>query len=342
MNSYSAQGSILIKRLRNGDSLYLTLETNGKPLYQGIDPNTGVAKPDWSVAANQPIITPVANSVRGNTVSLSSHSWYYNSDSVPLVFNGATEGDWVTDSTGKFKMNVVTGALRIIANLASLSNIANDTLLYKAVATVAGVEYPIQKSTDIIIQNIGASSYIGFIIASTEQLTSQVTSATLNTNLKLAAEDVSNYHVKWYKDTVEWVAKAGQKTITVTRDDINGTQLILAEFYKTSSDSQPIFRAGIRIKDTLDDYQVICYISSTNKEVDTGAPVTVSAKIVNQRTNTVITPASPTWRMYIMQKSDWAVLATSNTNTITVTTEHTDRDGQENDVEVTGEAEWSD
>ena len=65
-NNYSAQGSITIKRLRNGDSLFLTLETNGIPLYQGVDPESGAVSPDWTQAANQPVITPHANSVRGN------------------------------------------------------------------------------------------------------------------------------------------------------------------------------------------------------------------------------------------------------------------------------------
>ena len=340
-NNYSAQGSITIKRLRNGDSLFLTLQTNGIPLYQGVDPESGAVSPDWTQAANQPVITPVANSVRGNLVSLSHHAWYYNNNSVPLVFNGATSGEWTTDSTGKFQINNNTGALKIIANLASLANIANDSLIYRATATVAGVEYSVEKSTDILIQNVGASSYVGFIIASTEQLTSTVTSATLATQLQLAAEGINNYYVKWYRDNTEWAAKAGQKTITVTRDDVDGTQLFIAEFYKTSSDAAPVFRAGIRIIDTLDDFQIVCYISSTNKEVDNGSPVTVAAKIVNQTTGAVVTPSSPTWRMDVMKKSDWSVLKTAATNSIVVTTTETDVDGQENDVEVMAEVTWS-
>ena len=341
-NNYSAQGSITIKRLRNGDSLFLTLQNNGKPLYQGVDPLSGAVHPDWSQAANQPVITPVANSVRGNLVTLSNHLWYDNNSTVPLAFTGATSGDWTTDSTGKFQLNNTTGALKIIDNLASLTNIANDSLTYKAIATVAGVEYNVEKSVDILIQNVGASSYVGFIIASTEQLTSSVLTATLTTQLQLAAEDISNYHVRWYKDDTEWQDKAGMKVVTVTRDDVAGTQLFIAEFYKSSSDTDPVYRAGVRIIDTLDDFQIICYITSTNKEVDTGSPVTVAAKIVNQTTNAVVTPTNPTWRMDVMKKSDWSVLKTANTNSISVTTAETDTDGSENDVEVTAECTWSD
>lgn len=341
-NNYSAQGSITVKRLRQGSTLFLTLENNGIPLYQGVDPVSGAVSPDWTQPANQPVVTPVATTSRGLAVSLSNHNWYYNNATTPIAFTGTTEGGWTKDSTGKFAINNTTGALKIIANLASLTNIANDYLRYAGIATVAGVEYNVEKSTDILIQNVGASSYVGFIIASTEQLTSSVLQATLTTQLQLAAETISTYHVKWYRDNTEWTEKAGQKTITVTRDDVAGTQLFIAEFYKTSADTDPIYRAGVRIIDTLDDFQIICYITSANKEVDTGVPVTVAAKIVNQTTGAVITPTNPTWRMDVMDKASWTSIKTSNTNTITVTTTETDRNNQENDVEVTAECDWAD
>ena len=96
MSDYSAQGSITIKRLRNGDSLYISFNTNGKPLYQGVDTSTGSVSPDWTVAANQPIITPKVTSVRGNTVVRSSHQWKWNGQT--LLFTGATsaDGNWRT------------------------------------------------------------------------------------------------------------------------------------------------------------------------------------------------------------------------------------------------------
>ena len=139
MNTYSAQNSITVKRLRNGDTFFITFGNNGIPLFQGVDPVTGVVTPDWTVAANQPVVTPVVTSARGNAVVLSNHQWSYNG--VALNFNGATSGDWTTDSTGKFQLNSSTGALKIIANLASTTNIASDSLTYSCVATVAGVEY---------------------------------------------------------------------------------------------------------------------------------------------------------------------------------------------------------
>lgn len=344
MTDYSAQGSITVKRLRNGDSLFLTLENNGIPLYQSIDPNSGAVSPDWTKTENQPIITPKANSVRGNKVVLSGHNWYYNNNTVPLMFNGEVSGDWVTDSTGTFALNNVTGALKIIKNLASKDNTANDNLKYTAIARVSGVEYNVGKSVDILIQPSGASSYIGFVIASTTQLTSIVTSANLSTQLQVADKQISDYHVKWYKDDTEWVINRGKKTITVGREDVDGEQLFIAEFYLSSEDANPVYRAGIRVIDTLDDFMIVLTITSANKEVDTGSPVTVSGKIINSRTNAEVeyNAKKQNWALSVWDTSTWQVIKTSNTNSIEVTTTETDRDNQERDVEVTAECNWTD
>lgn len=342
MSTYSAQGSITIKRLRNGDNFFISLEiTNGVPLFQGVDENTGVPNPDWTVAANQPIITPRVTSARGNSVDLSFHSWKYNG--VALDFNGAETDGWKADSTGKFKMNVSTGALRIVQNLASKVNCANDTLTYECVATISGVEYNLTKSIDILIQTVGANGYIGFIIASTEQLTAEVTSCTLDTKLMLAADNVTSYYVKWYKDDTLWTAKNGQQSITVGRNDVDGTQLFIAEFYKDSSSNTPLYRAGVRIIDTLDEFQVQLAITSANKEVSPGNNVVVEAKVVNMRTNTVVSPAGAVWSLRVMEKKNWSEKRRVSTNTITITTADTDNPttGEENDVEIHAEVDFN-
>ncbi|PWB00322.1 hypothetical protein C5O24_13330, partial [Paramuribaculum intestinale] len=197
--SYSAQGSITIKRLRNGDTFFISLEiANGIPLYQGVDDKSGTVSPDWTVAANQPIIVPNVTSARGASVALSFHQWQYNG--VTLNFNSTTDADgYRLDSTGVFKMNTTTGALRIVKNLASSTNIANDTLSYSCVATVGGTEYNLQKSIDVLIQTVGATSYAGYVNATTEQLTSDITSTVLSTKLWLGASELTNYYVKWYR-----------------------------------------------------------------------------------------------------------------------------------------------
>ncbi len=337
--NYSAQNSITIKRLRSNDSLTLTFENNGVPLFQAVDETSGAVSPDWSVAANQPVRTPKATSARGLSVSLSQYRWSYNG--VSLNFNGAESGGWKNDSTGKFSLNSSTGAIKIIGNLASSTNMAGDTLTFSCVATTAGVEYNLTGELPIVIQNMGASSYYLAILANTEQLTSNVTSSTLTTKLYAGANAITDYYVKWYKDTVAWTDKNGQKNITVTRGDVDGTQLFIAEIYQSSSASQPIARAGVRIIDTADEFQINCYITSTNKEVDDGHPVTVEAKIVNMTSGAVYNPSSSTWTMDVMDKENWTSLKHSNTNSISVTTTETDRNGTQYDVDVVAECHFN-
>lgn len=341
MSTYSAQGSVTIKRLRNGDLFFISLELNGIPLYQGVDEKTGIPNPDWTDATNQPIITPKVSTARGNAVDLSFHQWKYNG--ISLNFNGAEADGWKLDSTGKFKMNVTTGALRIVNNLASAVNCANDTLIYECVATISGVEYNLQKSIDILIQTVGANGYVGFIMASSEQLTSSITSSTLRTMLMMGADEITNYYVKWYKDDTLWSDKNGQKEITIDRDDVNGIQLFIAEFYKDSNSSTPVFRAGLPIRDTLDEYQMEIYAISANKEVAPGQPVTVKAEIRNTTQNMIISPQGAVWSLRVMDRRDWSEKRRVSTDTITITTADTDdpTTGEINDVEVVGEVDFN-
>ena len=127
----------------------------------------------------------------------------------------------------------------------------------------------------------------------------------------------------------------------ISRGDVDGTQLFIAEVYQSSSASQPIARAGVRIIDTADEFQIVCYITSSNKEVDTGQPVTVSAKIVNMTTGSTYTPTSASWTMDVMDKENWKSLKHSTTNSISVTTTETDRNGTQYDVDVLAECHFN-
>lgn len=343
--NYSAQGSITIKRLRNGDSLYITLESNGIPLYQGVDTSAGTVSPDWTVAANQPVLTPKVTSVRGNTVTRSSHQWRYNGQL--LLFTGATsaDGNWRTDSTGKFQINLTTGndggALKIIDNLANVNAVANGLLEYSCVATVSGTNYNVSKSIDVVIQSMGASSCYGAIIASPQTIDATNTTSTLKTILQVGASPVTTYHVKWFKDDTAWPAMDGLKQITVGRSDVNGTQLFIAEFYLKATDTTPVARAGVYVIDSLDEFRVEFDYVSAAVEVAPGQDVTVKAKVINTRTNSVQTLNNPTWKCDVMEKDTWTSIKQSTTDTITITTAETDRNNKENDVEVVGEVDFN-
>lgn len=350
MSQYSAQGSITIKRLRNGDTCFISFKNNGVPLFQYVDTTTGAVSPDWTIPTNQPTLTPQVTSARGNKVVLAGHQWTYNG--VLLVFSGATSGDWTTDSTGKFQLNSTNGALKIIKNLASKDNPASDSLHYSCVASVAGVEQALEKDIDIQIQSAGASSYTGTITPTTGQLTSDEPTATINSKLFLGGTEVSDYVVKWYKDDELWTAKSG-KNISVTSAEIDSTQLIIAEFYLSASDTAPVDRDAVRIIDSTDEFKIEHRIVNsdgstatvnTNREVDTNKPVYVQAYVVNTKSGLEVSVAG-NWKMMVMDKDLWNIMRTitsEGTATImgTITTADTDKDGVQKDVEVVSEVEW--
>lgn len=340
--NYSAQNSITIKRLRSSDSLILTFENNGIPLFQAIDDVSGAVAPNWEVAANQPIRTPKITSTRGVAVDVMSHTWWYNG--TELIFNGDEVGGWILDSTGKFQINA-QGSIKIIKNLASVLNMAGDTLSYTAQAKVAGVEYELSGELDIVIQKMGASSYYASILADTEALSSDNPTTNITTKLFQGVTEITSYYVRWFKDFEVLAGKAGQKNIQITRDDVGGAQLFIAEFSK-DIESPVIARAAIRIMDVSDDYKVVLDIISANKMVyvdENGVDnnVTVKAKIVNMKTGAVYEPSNPTWRLDVMNREDWTSLKTSATDTITVTPAETDRDGNFYDVDVMAEVTFN-
>lgn len=345
MSDYSAQGSITIKRLRNGDSLYISFDSNGIPLYQGVDTSTGSVAPDWTVAANQPIITPKVTSVRGNTVVRSSHQWKWNGQ--VLLFTGATssDGNWRTDNTGKFQINLTSGdeagSLKIIGNLANVNAVANGELEYSCVATLSGTNYNITKSIDVVIQNMGATSFYGYIVASPQTLDSNNLTSLLKAGLQSGADVITSFHVKWYKDDTAWPTMDGNKQISVGRSDVNGTQLFIAEFYLKSTDATPVARAGVYIIDSLDEHIIVFDYTSAAREVAPGQDVTVKAKVINTHTNSVQTLNNAVWKCDVMDKDTWQSIKHSTTDTITITTAETDRNNKENDVEVVAEVEFN-
>ena len=59
----------------------------------------------------------------------------------------------------------------------------------------------------MLIQTVGATSYAGYVNATTEQLTSDITSTVLSTKLWLGASELTNYYVKWYRDNTLWLVE---------------------------------------------------------------------------------------------------------------------------------------
>lgn len=348
----SAQNSITIKRLRNGDSLQLTLESNGIPLYQGVDTSSGSVAPNWGEAANQPVLKPRVRSVQGNTVALSGHQWKHNG--VPLLFTGAASGDWRADTTGRFQLNVSggddDGSLRIVKNLANAQAVANALLEYSCVATVAGTNYNLSKSADVVKQAVGMTSCYGAVIATPQTIDKNTPEAVLSTTLYVGTTRQTAYLVRWLRDrydpsgnttAITGPTPVPQQTLTVDRDMVDGSQLFIAEFFLKADDTTPCATAGVTVFDIADEYKINLHITSAATDVAPGQDVTVKGEVWNTRTNSLAQVSNPRWRMDVMDKDTWTSLKSSAADTITVTTAETDRNNRLNDVEVVAEVEFS-
>lgn len=341
MTQYSAQGSITIKRLRTGENIYVVLSVKDNPIYQYVDKISGLPQPNWEQKENQPRIVPEITAVTGNTVAITVPKWKHNGNLI--TFNEALDPEgFRTSSNGVFKMNPVNGELKIVKNLASKTNIANDSLEFSCTAVILGVEYNISKSIEVVIQEGAATAYFGSILADRVILDDVNKTATLKTSLMMGGQPQSGYTVKWYKDNELWAGHTNT-TETVGRADVNGEQLFIAEFYVAGT-SEAVARAGIRILDQKDEFIVIVSVTSANTIVDDNKPVQAKANVVRMKDNTVypLTSAkSVKWVTSIMDSKDWTVLKSADADTISVTTAETDKGGRiRNEVVVVSEVEW--
>ena len=252
-----------VRRTLKGDTLSLSLQTNGVPLFQGLNPDTFTVSPKWSESGKHPVITPVIGSARKNNVTLTSHAWAYNGKDLGFSFSGT---GWETSAVdNRFKLNHTDGSLSIVADLASKVNQDSDTLKYSGVAVSGASTYPMEKSIDILVSMLGGSSYFGGVSADTTVLSKGQTQAVLKPWLfNSAGGEVSSYSVKLYRGSGTDLAGTynnPQSGITIHRDKtgdsdklyVDSHQLFVLEFIV---DGAAVYRTGISIDDISDIYQL--------------------------------------------------------------------------------------
>lgn len=252
-----------VRRTPKGDTLSINLQTNGVPLFQGLNPDTFTVSPKWSESGTHPVITPNVSSARKNNVTLTSHAWAYNGKDLGFSFSGT---GWETSTVdNRFKLNHVDGSLSIVADLASKVNQDSDTLTYSGVAVLGASTYEMGKSIDILVSMLGGSSYFGGVSADTTVLSKGQTQAVLKPWLfNSAGGEVSAYSVKLYRGSGTDLAGTYNNPasgITIHRDKTGDTdklyvdshQLFVLEFIV---DGAAVYRTGISIDDISDIYQL--------------------------------------------------------------------------------------
>lgn len=332
--NYSAQGCIPVRRVRNNDSLSISIEST-QPLFQGVDANNDNATPfpNWETDdASRPTLTPVVKSAKGNIVSLSDHHWMYG-DTL-LVFSGSTSGTFQLTSDGKFGMDA-NGRLKIFKNLASSSSTSSDTLTYTGTAKIGDSStQDVSGFVTILIQPMGNNSYMGWITANRSILTDapNENTATLSARLWLSTTELTDFSVKWKNSAGEVLGS--DKTLTVTRDMVNGSTLITCEFYHKDAQNA-CFRAGKVMTDNADEYVIVGEVS--NLIGDKAA--TITGRIKNTRTNAIVTPDNVSWNAKAYKDNN-ELIKEVNSNVITIAESESDYGGTEHDAYVLFTATW--
>lgn len=331
--NYSAQGCIPVRRVRNNDSLSISIEST-QLLFQGVAVNDNATLfPNWETDdAARPILTPVVKSAKGNIVSLSNHHWKYG-DTL-LVFTDSKSGTFWLTSDGKFGMDEY-GRLKIFKNLASGSSSSSDTLTYSGTATIgdSGTQ-DISGFVTILIQPMGNNSYMGWITANRSILTDAQNedTATLSARLWLSTTELTDFSVKWKNSAGKVLGS--DKTLTVTRDMVNGSTLITCEFYHKDAQNS-CFRAGKVMTDNADEYVIVGEVS--NLIGDKAA--TITGRIKNTRTNAIVNPANVSWNAKAYKDNNEPIKEV-NSNVITIAKSESDYGGTEHDAYVLFTATW--
>lgn len=332
--NYSAQGCIPVRRVRNNDSLSISIEST-QPLFQGVDANSDNATPfpNWETDdAARPILTPVVKSAKGNIVSLSNHHWKYG-DTL-LVFSGSTSGTFQLTGDGKFGMDA-NGRLKIFKNLASSSSTSSDTLTYNGTAKIGDSStQDVSGFVTILIQPMGNNSYMGWITANRSILTDapNENTATLSARLWLSTTELTDFSVKWKNSAGEVLGS--DKTLTVTRDMVNGSTLITCEFYHKDAQNA-CFRAGKVITDNADEYVIVGEVSNLIGDKD----AMITGHIKNTRTNTIVTQTGVDWNAKAYKDNN-ELIKEVNSNVITIAKSESDYGGTEHDAYVLFTATW--
>ncbi len=302
-------GSITAHRTMSGDTLSFRFEQN-KALWQGYNDETGAVAPDWSVAANQPVITPKAFSARlgVDVAKTGAGTWSYNG--VAITFDSGTGIS--TNFNGAFKINFANDALTIVKNLASSTNMNGDILTYIAswdngYAEQAGGQIEVQ------IDKIGTAPYSGIVNLSTNTLneTGGVTSLTA-TSVLLRGSTVlsSGFSVKWYKQTAPSTVIGTSNTLTINRSMVSGKETFFAEFYVDGVKVSVYF---FSVYDMSDPAQIAFELKSANSRMEVNSPLEYYVKLIKTGAGTQITSTTMTAAFYNSRRRQITPTASSFT-----------------------------
>ena len=257
------KGAFTVRFLKIGDDVYITRGIyridngvrKGAALFQAVDIVSGALSVDWTDPNQQPIVEFSAMSAMGYPVSIIEAVFTY--DGSQIVFSAAAEDGWRTSTDGKFKMMQSNGHVlfKIIANIASPTQVGNKQIGYSLTYISNGMINSYVGSMDIVIQQAGSDSHYAIITTPRIVLDAVNTSTILTLQATYGVKNIvigqEGYTVEWYKDKVKLPDTTD--SITVTRADVTGAAMYVAKLLKNGV---PVAQDGQHISDIADEYQV--------------------------------------------------------------------------------------
>lgn len=287
-------GSFFCGMIIDGDKVDGNLRSTA-PLAQFFKRDTGVCVPDWTVAANQPVIYPVMRSQNEGLVKgvvVNTENWYYNG--VLIVFNVsnvATAPAAIANKAKKVTYNNGTlnvPALQIIGNLSAADNLDADVIRMTGDIESSGHKLTFDVFIGLEIAEYSDNEYTGFLNASNGGIIDQEGETITVTPMlyKGGSKMTSGYTAKWLKPPyTNPFSTAG--VVTLGRDDIGSRLDLMCQFLIGSN---VVDTRIITLSDEIDPYYVACESSGTTMLESTGvnSSVTFSYKVKKMGTGEVI------------------------------------------------------
>lgn len=312
----AVQGSITIKRLRNGDSLQMTL-TSSKPLLQIFSTSNNSFSPDWDNSSNQPVLTAQVRSILGNSITIVAAKWTIGGNFNIGVYKEGYAYKVGESGTGAKTQNVrdiftsslnssstENTTLRIGGKLISDASLAaNVTITCTLFVSINGNEpVEISKSVEIEYRSLASGGYKGWITATYGGkdagmiLDDDTPSLALEPHLSdvNGEMDASKFNVEWFKEVAgadspltnnSSYTKDGKKLV-VTRDHVDGKAVFYCKFKLVGSATE-CEADYVEIVDNTDDYNIV--LSPASPQVALNETIRITPYLYNVRTGSKIT-----------------------------------------------------
>lgn len=240
--------SFFVQVIEDGSMLRGEIRST-KPLSQAYSDGTCV--PNWTVAANQPVVYVVLQNGSSWVLPDNVYTWFYNGSAIQWDENGkslvhasglpAGTFEKVDNFTpDMYSQGQYVPAIKICKNVASDSNVDIDVLRFEGSKTLATNAVPFSAFINITITELIKGGYVGMIYLADGTTDKDISSPTDTVGLVAHLYDSDGNEMtnaqngvkyRWLINDVEKVAKGTTNTLTVTEQDVYDYAIVRCEFY---------------------------------------------------------------------------------------------------------------